>query len=72
MKKNILPLLCLLILIHKSNSQKNSIEYYTSKAPFAMPKVELPKFANKTYNIKNYGAIADGKTLCTKAFASCH
>ncbi len=35
-----------------------------------MPNINQPKFANKTYNIKDYGAIADGKTLCTKAFTS--
>jgi len=69
MKKIVLPILSL-FFIYKSNAQKNSIEFYTNKAPFVMPKIEQPKFANKTYNIKDYGAIADGKTLCTKAFAS--
>ena len=66
MKKIVLPILSL-FFIYKSNSQKNSIEFYTSKAPFAMPKIEQPKFANKTYKIKNYGAIDDGKTIFTKA-----
>ena len=69
MKKIVLPILSL-FFIYKSSSQKNSIDFYTSKAPFAMPKVEQPKFSSKLYNIKDYGAIADGKTLNTKAFES--
>ncbi|MFY7965432.1 MAG: glycoside hydrolase family 28 protein [Chitinophagaceae bacterium] len=68
MKRKILSLLSLLIAII-SFSQKNSIEYYTKQAPFAMPKVEQPKFSNKTFNIKDFGAIPDGKTLNTQAFA---
>ena len=59
-----------LLLITKIFAQKNSIEFYTKNAPFAMPKVEQPKFANKTFNIKDYGGMADGKTLNTKAFAT--
>jgi len=49
-------------------AQKNSIDFYINKAPFAMPKVIVPTFANKTCNIKDYGGVSDGKTLNTKAF----
>jgi len=69
MKKNILYIL-FLVVVSNSYSQKNSIAYYTNHAPFAMPIVAQPKFANKTYNINDYGAIADGKTINTKAFSA--
>ncbi len=69
MKQIALPILGL-FFCSMSFAQKNSIEFYTSKAPFKMPKVEQPTFANKTFNIKNYGAVADAKTLNTQAFAA--
>lgn len=53
-----------------TNAQKNSIAYYTANAPFKMPEVVVPSFKEKIYNIKNYGAVGDGKTLNTKAFAN--
>jgi DNA sulfur modification protein DndE len=40
-----------------------------SGIPFDMPAVNVPTFKTDTFNIKNYGAIADGTTLNTQAFA---
>jgi DNA sulfur modification protein DndE len=67
MKKIVLPLISFFVMLN-SIAQKNNIDFYVNKSPFAMPKVVQPKFASKIYNIKDYGAVADGKTLCTKAF----
>ena len=69
MKKIASSVLCLLFAA-TSFTQKNSIEFYTKKAPFAMPKMEQPKFQNKTFNVKDYGGMGDGKALNTKAFAT--
>ena len=42
---------------------------FRSHAPFTMPAVPLPKFNEKIFSIADYGAVNDGKTLCTEAFA---
>jgi len=39
------------------------------KPPFDMPIVKEPVFAERTFNIKDYGAVGDGKTKNTEAFA---
>ena len=49
-------------------AQGKDIAYYTAKAPFKMPIVPLPTFSDKVFSIKDYGAVADGKTWCTEAF----
>ena len=36
--------------------------------PEILKKIVAPKFPDRKFNIINYGASADGKTLCTKAF----
>jgi DNA sulfur modification protein DndE len=46
-----------------ANAQKSDKSY-----PFDMPQVMLPAFRQDTFNIKNFGAINDGKTLNTQAF----
>ncbi|UAY53390.1 glycoside hydrolase family 28 protein [Ferruginibacter albus] len=51
------------------NAQVKNIAYYISKAPFTMPQVTAPTFADKTFSITDYGAVADDKTLNTAAFA---
>ena len=33
-----------------------------------LSKIKPPSFQNKTFNIKDYGAIGDGQTDCTEAF----
>ena len=38
-------------------------------APFKMPNIKRPTFPKKTFNITDYGAVGDGKTINTKAFA---
>lgn len=38
------------------------------QVPEILKKIVAPKFPDKEFNIMKYGAVADGKTLCTKAF----
>ena len=41
----------------------------TQNLPFNMPKVTAPVFPSREVNLTKYGAVGDGKTLCTDAFA---
>ncbi len=38
-------------------------------APFDMPALTVPAFADRSFDITNYGAVADGRTMNTRAFA---
>jgi polygalacturonase len=39
------------------------------KPPFKMPEIKRPAFANRTFDIRDYGAVGDGETKNTEAFA---
>jgi polygalacturonase len=39
-------------------------------APFDMPALTVPAFADKSFDITNYNAVGDAKTINTKAFAN--
>jgi DNA sulfur modification protein DndE len=49
-------------------TEKKLADYLTD-LPFAMPKVTEPSFADQSFNIVDYGAIGNGLTLNTEAFA---
>lgn len=42
--------------------------YLYENLPFEMPKVEMPKFSKNTVSIEDFGAVGNGKELCTEAF----
>ncbi len=69
--KRLLALVSLLlaaqISIH-AQTEVEDIQRYISQSPFPMTAPVLPQFADKTFNIKDSGAVADGKTLNTAAF----
>ncbi len=44
-------------------------EHYLKSAPFPMPDLVAPTFPNRTFSIADYGAVPDGHTLATEAFA---
>ena len=44
-------------------------ESYTNELPFSMPRIDVATFPDRSVNIADYGAIADGQTMNTKAFA---
>ncbi len=76
MKKTI-PAFCLLwallafspLLLTAQMPPNQDIADYIRRAPFAMPQVPLPVIPAKTFNLKDFGGVGDGKTLNTEAFA---
>ena len=42
---------------------------YFKNLPFKMQALTVPKFPNKSFNITEFGAVGDGQTLNTEAFA---
>ena len=67
MKASILALSLLLLSVF--TMEENPYKKYTENLPFDMPEVFAPEFPDRTFNIMDFGAIGDGKTLCTQAFA---
>ncbi len=51
-----------------SSCSQSDIDMITGKAPFSMPKVSIPQFPDLTKSVTDFGAVADGLTLCTSAF----
>lgn len=47
----------------------NPYKIYTDKLPFSMPEVKAPVIPSRDVNLKDFGAVGDGRTLCTDAFA---
>ncbi len=45
------------------------LEEYVAHAPFPMAAVPVPAFPARTFNVGDYGAVGDGRTLNTAAFA---
>jgi len=68
MKKTVLTLV-LLAIIGTANAQKNKYDKYFHNLPFKMQAFDEPQFPKNEVNLKDYGAIGDGQTLCSEAFA---
>jgi len=58
---------CLLAFV--SCRQSSEEVKTTEKLPFEMPEVQVPSFRADTFNLADFGAVADGRTLNTDAFA---
>lgn len=65
---NKLSILISIILFYFSFQLENPYKKYTENLPFNMKEISAPIFPNFTLNIKDFGAIGDGKTLCTSSF----
>ncbi len=50
-------------------SQTKDAGWYLTNAPFKMKEVIVPEFQNKVFPVRDYGAINDGHTINTVAFA---
>lgn len=72
----LLTFLLLTTSLLRAQLNNKPLEYYLQRVPFNMPKVQAPTFKNQVYNIKEFGAVADGKTLNTQAIQNaintCH
>ena len=70
--RKLLPLLLIAAVLgacspeYQTTSQRE-IDRLTKGASFAMPKVKLPSFPGRTYNVLNYGADNTGVELATTA-----
>jgi polygalacturonase len=68
MRKSILTLALLAVCL-LANAQENKYEKYFQNLPFKMQAFNEPQFPKNEVNLKDYGAVGDGQTLCTEAFA---
>jgi polygalacturonase len=51
------------------SSRPKDLQHYLSNLPFSMPEMREPQFPENTVSILDYGAVPDGRTLNTIAFA---
>jgi DNA sulfur modification protein DndE len=58
----------LFFCFNSTSAQIKNIAWYIANAPFKMPEVTVPSFADTTFLITDYGAVGDGQTLNTTAF----
>ena len=68
MKKQVLSFIAA-ALCALSATAANPYVKYTQQLPFQMGEVSAPVIPDRTVNLKNYGAVGDGLTLNTRAFA---
>lgn len=68
MTNRILFLVAIIFSLTASAQTKNE-QYYLQSAPFKMPVVVEPTFSDKTFSINDFGAVGDGQTINTAAFA---
>ncbi len=69
--RNILIIFFSIIFIGDIFAQQNiqaEVNHYLANLPFGSFSINLPKFQDKDYNIKDYGAAGDGYTMNTEAF----
>ncbi len=69
MKKTLLSIFVAALAFAASVHADNPYKHYTANLPFKMPEVKAPVFPERDVNLKDFGAVGDGKTLCTEAFA---
>ncbi|RPI02624.1 MAG: glycoside hydrolase family 28 protein, partial [Ignavibacteriae bacterium] len=68
-RKNIFLMCFLLLTAYVYADDRKTLKDYCSNLPFAMPEMREPQFPPKQVSIVDFGAVPDGYTLNTKAFA---
>jgi polygalacturonase len=64
-------IVCVVFIILSVNAgTKKQLKDYLVGLPFSMPEINEPRFTERIYDIVEYGAVAGGKTMNTKAFAN--
>lgn len=68
---NLILTSCLTFLISCQPGQKPVPEVKETKLqlPFEMPEVQIPSFKTDTFNLLDYGGVADGEAMNTAAFS---
>ena len=71
MNKRIVTLIAALMAIgvFAADKSENPYKKYTEKLPFQMPEITAPVIPDYEVNLKDFGAVGDGITLNTEAFA---
>jgi len=69
MKKTLLSIFVMSLAFAVSTYADNPYKHYTANLPFKMAEVKAPEIPDRDVNLKDFGAVGDGKTLCTEAFA---
>ena len=63
-----LMLTCVVIGSIAGTPASKELKDYLINLPFAMPEISEPKFPANRVSIVEFGAVADGRTMNTKAF----
>lgn len=50
-----------------SQSIESELRNYLNNIPIDPPNISVPKFPDRTFNLRDFGAVGDGKTLNTQA-----
>lgn len=54
--------------LHSQPNLQEEVNNHLKNLPFKSFQIQLPSFQNKTFNIKDFGAVGDGHTMNTEAF----
>ena len=66
------PLICLILALpiaFSCNGKDKRLQSLYKHLPFQMPVVKAPSIPSRSVVLTDFGAVGDGRTLCTEAFA---
>ncbi|MGD0037292.1 MAG: glycoside hydrolase family 28 protein [Bacteroidota bacterium] len=68
-RKNIVVIFAFLFIMKSVAAEQKQLKDYLSNLPFTMPEMVEPQFPPHSVSIVEFGAVPDGHTMNTKAFA---